>query len=296
MDVKPLRYFTEIVRSGSFTAAAEKLHVAQPAISMAIRKLEHELAVKLFHRSERKVHLTDEGEVLYRHAQRILSDLDEAHLEIAELVGLEKGEVRVGVPGMMGSYYFPPILMAFRHAYPNLTLKVIEGGTGMLQNMLEQGDLDLSVIVADRVPDSLESFPLIREQMLVTVNKEHPFTAFEAITAQQFFQEELVLFREGYFHRKTVDNLARAHGAKPNVGFETNLIALIKSIVRNGFGISTLLSMVIEPHDQLVTRPFSPGIWLDLNIAWRKDGYLSKANQAFLNFLLEHAQRNTKQS
>jgi len=127
MDLKQLRYFHEIVRLGSFTRAAENLHIAQPAISVAIRKLETELDLQLFQRHDRKVSLTAEGERLWLHTQRILQAVADARLEMQELKGLSKGEVRVGIPGMMGSYYFPPVLMAFRHRYPHISLPVIEG-------------------------------------------------------------------------------------------------------------------------------------------------------------------------
>lgn len=291
IEIKPIRYFLAVVEELSFTRAAERLHIAQPAISMAIKKLEKELGVDLFHRQDRKISLTDEGRVLLNHAKKLIQQADETELAMQELSGLSKGEVRVGIPSMLGSYYFPPILMAFRHRYPNLTLQVIEGGTWKLQQMLENGEIDLSVIVAEKPSTLLETRALLKEQMMVTVNQEHPFADYDSVTPEQFFKEELVMFKEGYFHRRVIDRLAQEQGVIPNFGFETNLIPLIKSIVKQGFGITTLLGMVIEENDQLVTRPFSEEVWLDINIAWRKDGYLSKANEAFLHFLIDETER-----
>lgn len=288
MDIKPLRYFVAIAKTASFTKAAQQLSVAQPAVSMAIKKLEADLGLTLIHRADRHVGLTDEGKRLLVHAEKIVQATDDALLEMGELKGLSQGEVRVGIPSMLGSYYFPPILMAFRHKYPTIALKVIEGGTWQLQQMLENGELDLSVIVAETLPDGLETQALIREEMRVTIATDHPFSQLERITPDAFFDEELVMFKEGYFHRRIVDKLAKACNKQPKIGFETNLIPLIKSITQQGFGISTLLSMVIEDDDELITRSFDPPIWLDLGIAWRKDSYLSKANRAFLEFVSEH--------
>lgn len=285
MDIKPLRYFLAIAQHASFTKAAEQLNVAQPAVSMAMKKLEQELGLTLIHRKDRTITLTDEGQRLAHHAEKILQATDDALLEMSELKGLSKGEVRIGIPSMLGSYYFPPILMAFRHQHPNLSLKVVEGGTWQLQKMLESGELDLSVIVAENLPDNLNTYRLLQEEMLVAIAKDHPFSKRKSVTSEAFFDEELVMFKEGYFHRRIVDRLARETNKKPKIGFETNLIPLIKSITRQGFGISTLLSMVIEPKDELITRSFDPQIWLNLEIAWRKDGYLSQANRAFLDFL-----------
>lgn len=292
IEIKPLRYFLAIADTLSFTRASEQLYVAQPALSMAMKKLERELDVTLFHRRDRKISLTDEGKVLYEYARKLIQQADQTQSAMEELSGLKSGEVRVGIPSMLGSYYFPPILMAFRHRYPNLTLQVIEGGTWKLQQMLESGEIDLSVIVAEKPNDSLETHGLLKEQMLVTINQDHPFVALRSIEPELFFQEELVMFKEGFFHRRVIDRLAQQQGVKPNIGFETNLIPLIKSIVQQGFGITTLLGMVIEENDGLVTRPFSDEVWLDINIAWRKDGYLSKANRTFLAFLIEETERN----
>lgn len=291
MDIKPLRYFLAIAKSASFTRAAEQLNVAQPAVSMAIKKLETELGLTLLHRSDRKISLTDEGERLLLHAKKIVQATDDALLEMTELKGLNQGEVRVGIPSMLGSYYFPPILMAFRHRHPTINLKVIEGGTWQLQRMLEQGELDLSVIVAETLPEGLETHRLLKEEMRVTVAKDHPFSRLESVTPEAFFEEELVMFKEGYFHRRVVDKLAKAAGKDPKIGFETNLIPLIKSITQQGFGVSTLLSMVVENDAELISRPFNPPIWLDLGIAWRKGAYLSQANQAFLDFVCQQGQK-----
>ncbi len=289
MDLKQLRYFHEIVRLGSFTRAAESLYVAQPAVSIAIRKLEAELELTLFHRHDRKVTLTDEGQRLLPHAQRILQTFHDAQLEMQELKGLNRGEVRVGIPGMLGSYYFPPILMAFRHRYPHLNLIVLEGGTWQLQQMLEAGELDLAVIVRDFVPPEVEARTFLREEMRVIVARDHPLASKSSISLQEFFQEELVMFRPGYFHRKIIDQLAHEAGVNPNIGFETNLLPLIKSIIKQGFGISTLLTMVVKEDTDLVDLPFTQPLWLDLCIAWRRDGYLSCANRAFVEFVLEQS-------
>lgn len=290
MDVKPLRYFLAIAQNASFTKAAKQLGIAQPAVSMAIQKLESDLGLVLIHRIDKKVSLTDEGEKLRLHAVKIIQAIDDAMLEMKELKGLDKGEVRVGIPSMLGSYYFPPILMAFRHRYPCVNLKVIEGGTWQLRNMLESGELDLSVIMAEKLPETLQTYHLCKEEMRVTVATDHPFCQLESITPKAFFNQELVMFKEGFFHRRIVDRLARQHQMTPNISFETNLIPLIKSITQQGFGVSTLLAMAIEPDDNLISRPFEPPIWLDLNIAWRKGSYLSQANQAFLEFVMEQTQ------
>lgn len=292
LDLKYLLYFKTVAEQKSFTRAAEILHIAQPAISMTIKKLEEQLDLTLFLRADRKISLTDEGKRLYLHAQRILQSTDDALLEMQEIKGLLKGEVRVGIPSMLGSYYFPPILMAFRHRHPELNLRVIDGGAGKLQSLLEKGDLDLAVIVDQISSEGLESTTFLREQMMVICPKEHSFANRKTVSPKELFTEELVMFNSGFFHRNVIDRLSAETGIDPRISFETNLIPLIKSIVKQGFAISTLMEMVIQDEPDLVARPFSDPVWLDLSIAWRKDGYLSRANSAFVEFLIEHSEQN----
>ncbi len=290
LDIKTLRYFVAVVDAGGFTAAARRLHLAQPAVSMAIRKLEEQLELSLFHRRDRQITLTDEGRVLLEHARRILRATEDAELEMRELHGLTRGEVRIGIPSMLGSYYFPPILMAFRYRYPNLQLSVVESGTRRIQQMIEAGEIDIGVVVTNDPPAELESYTFLRAQMMAVMPLEHPLARQASISYADFFNEELVVFKQGYFHREVIDRIAAESGFTPKIGFEANLIPLIKQIVRHGFALTTFLEMVVDEDADLVARPFDDPVWLDLSLAWRRDGYLSRANQAFVEFLKQHSE------
>lgn len=295
LEIRALRYFLAVVEENGFTAAARRLNVAQPAVSMAIRKLEEGLELSLFHRRERGIELTDEGRTLLDHARRILRAAGDADLEMHELRGLNRGEVRIGIPSILGSYYFPPILMAFRHRYPNLQLNVVESGTRKIQQMISDGEIDMGVI-ADSNPSELESHCFLRDQMTAVMPLDHPLARQQAVGFTDFFREDLVVFKQGYFHREVIDRLASEFHYEMKIGFETNLLPLIKQIVRHGFALTTLLAMAIEEDADLVARPFKEPVWLDLSIAWRRDGYLSRANRAFVDFLLEHSNRERLQT
>tara|TARA_R110002167_G_scaffold128655_2_gene311128 strand:+ start:20529 stop:21413 length:885 start_codon:yes stop_codon:yes gene_type:complete len=289
MDSRKLRIFYTVAKHASFTQAALKLQMAQPAVSIAVKKLEQELDLQLFQRQDKQVSLTSEGRVLLGHAERVLEAMDQAQLEMDELRGLRKGEVRIGIPSMLGSYYFPELLMAFKQRYPALKLLVEEAGTRDIQRMIDSGELDMGIIVRDQLPEQLQAELFLREEMLVCVPPDHPFTALQTVSLEQFFAEPLVLFKPGYFHREYIDRLARSSGSRMQIEFETNLIPLIRSIVRKGFGITTFLNRVVEDDPSLVGRSFTEPVWLDLCIAWKRSGYLSHADRQFVQFLLSHA-------
>lgn len=292
MESKSLRYFCAVVNYGSFTGAADALSIAQPAISMSIKRLEEELGFSVFHRFERQISLTDEGRRLYDYAKPIIQSLGDVQQAMEELKDLSNGLVRVGMPGMLGSYYFPPLLMAFRHQYPGIKLSIVDGGADQLQAMLENGELDLAFIVSEDVPVSLEAQAVLRVPMVAAVTKEHPFAQLDKVNIEAFLQEELVMFKKGYFHRRIIDQMAEKSGIRPNISIETNLIHLMKSFVCRGFGITAFLDIVLEDEKDLVPVPFVPAFNLSVHIAWRKQGYLSMANRAFRDFIVQECEQN----
>ncbi len=287
MDLRQLRFFAEVARLESFTKAAESLHIAQPAVSIAIRNLEAGLGVTLLNRQGKKVTLTAEGEAFLGHAREILARMLAAEREMQERRGLEKGEVRVGIPTQLGSYYFPRIFVDFKKRYPQLRFSVYEYGTRRIGELLAQGALELGVIVTQDAPENLEVHPFLQEEMVACVPLEHPFAGQAAVRHEEFAREPLVLFEEGYFHREVVAQVSRHAGVSPTIIFETNLIPLLKSLVREGFGITTFLRMVTHGDPDLAAVPFTPPISFELGIAWKKNTFLSQANRAFADFLLD---------
>ena len=286
MDVRQVRFFLEVARQGSFTKAAERLHIAQPALSMAIRKLEEELELVLFNRRARKVALTAEGEIFLEHARRIRADMAAAEQEMAELRGLGRGEVRVGIPPMSASF-FPEIIRDFARRYPHLRLAVSGEGGGRIQQMIVQGELDMGVIAGTSVPDALEVRQFLREEVVICMPPGHPFAGRTGVPFAEFMREPLLFFKEGYYLRELLFEKLKETGGEPNIVFETNLFTLAKSLVKTGVGIATFLRMVVGAEEGLAVVPFDPPLFIDLLIAWKREGYLSRANRAFAEFLLE---------
>lgn len=285
MDSRQLKHFVAVADHGHFTMAAKALHIAQPALSISIRKFEAQLGVELFRRQDRKVELTYEGKVLYEHAKRILQQFDDAKLAMDELIGLEKGEVRLGAPSMMGSYFFPEIVMAFKSHYPNLKLTLIDAGTQSIRQMLLDGELDIGVINNADVPDDLETDHLLTSEMVAVVGRDHPLAERVSLTFDEFFEHELVMFKPGYFHRDFIDAVCEQYGLSMKFSFETNLLPMILSIVKHEFAITALLELVTQHEKDVVGISFQQPVMLDLALAWRKDGYLSKADRTFIEFI-----------
>jgi len=287
MDLRQLRAFVAIARQRNFTRAAEQLHIAQPAVSMTIRKLEEELELTLFNRQDKRVSLTAEGEVFLRHAERILDGCEAAESEMADLRGLASGEVRIGIPPMMSTYYFPRVICEFCERYPGLQLSVHGAGAESIQRMIARGEIDMGVVAGDNVSDGLASRLVLREEIVIAAPVGHPLVGGKAVPMAEFLRQPLILFQEGYHMRELTDAAIHQSGRTPRVVFETNLFSLARSLVKEGLGISTFLRMVVAGDAELAAVSFDPPLYLDLHLAWKADGYLSRANRAFVDFLLE---------
>ena len=256
MEFRQLKHFVAIVETGSISAAARHLFLAQPAISASIKKLESELNMPLLHRRERGVSLTEAGQKFLLHARQILQQAKDAKLAMQAIEGLDQGEVEIGVPPMLGSYFFPPLLMAFKHQYPGLRLNVIDSGTRSIRQKLLDGDLELGVVADHDLPPEFDSGKLMHEEMVVCMAADHPLAKFEKIEYRDFLKHELILFGKGYYHHSLIEKISLEEKERPKIAFTSNLLPLIKSVIRKGYAISPMWKVTIQDDDEIITRPF----------------------------------------
>lgn len=285
MNLKRLEYFCQLAALGNFTRAAHKVGIAQPALTVAIQKLEQEVGLKLINRADKHSLLIAEGEVLYKLATQLLSQAKQVELELEELKDLERGTIRFGVSAMMGSYYFPKILTEFKQKYPRIKIHLVDQGTAALERMLLNSELDLALIRGDLENPQLRYTQLINEEIVAGMANSHPLATEQTISLTQFCQQPLVLFHEGYFLREVVSQYSKKNHLTLDVRMETNLIELQKSLVRNEVGITTCLSRILQNECHMTSTPFEPKIEFKLSLARKKNHYLSKASKVFMTYL-----------
>lgn len=285
MDLRQLKFFLEVADSGGFTKAAKKLNIAQSALSIAIKNLEDDLEVKLFIRRDRKVSLTAEGESLVLNAKEIFKGLAKARQEIADLRGLLRGEVRVGLTPMLSSFFFPKIISAFKRRYPALQISIYGDSASNIQRKIESGDIDMGIING-KVPEGLDSHHMLREEVVACVHRFHHLAAKKKCPIRDLLAEPLVQFTKGYYLREILDEIAAKEGIVPVVMAESNLFSLVRSLVKEELGLAFLLKMAAKDPD-VATISCDPPLYLDLAIAWKKYVPLSPANRAFVNFLIQ---------
>ena len=194
IDLKALRYCEAVARRGSFTKAAEELRIAQPALSIAIKKLETELGVILFARQARNVVATPEAELLLRRAARIFDEVSLAREEIQAAAELKIGEIKIGFPPMFGQVYFPKIFAQFHKEFPSVVITAMEGSADSVRKLLETGAIDIGMLESRRVPGGWQSVEVGRDETVLCVDLGHRLAGRKFVEAKDLHDLPMAVF------------------------------------------------------------------------------------------------------
>ncbi len=240
MDLRQLEIIRAIAESGSFTAAGEKLHVSQSAISRQILLLEEELGEPVFHRIGRRIRITPAGESLLQLSNRVFQDLQETVSAISDKQESLRGTMRL-VGGMSFCLYvFPALLAEVRRAHPNLDLKITVGSAERSIAMLRSGAGDLGLITLPVEANDLVSVPVLREELLLITYPAHPLARKRQITPADLTRQPFILFETGSITRRIVEQFFMRERIDPEIVMETENVEIIKAMVRHGLGISII--------------------------------------------------------
>jgi DNA-binding transcriptional LysR family regulator len=240
MDLRQLEIIRAIADTGSFTAAGEKLHVSQSAISRQIILLEEELGEPVFHRIGRRIRITPAGESLLQLSHRVFQDLQETVSSIGDKRESLSGTMRL-VGGMtVCLYVFPELLSEVRRIHPHLDLKVTVGSAERSIAMLRSGAGDLGMITLPVEATDLVSVPVLQEELLLITYPTHPLASRTSITPGDLDKQHFVLFETGSITRRLVETFFARERIAPEIIMETENVEIIKAMVRHGLGISII--------------------------------------------------------
>ena len=240
MDLRQLEIIRAIADTGSFTAAGDKLHVSQSAISRQILLLEDELGEPVFHRIGRRIRITPAGESLLQLSHRVFQDLQDTVSLISDKRESLGGTIRL-VGGMtVCLYVFPVLLSEVRRVHPNLDMKVTVGSAERSIAVLRSGAGDLGLLSLPVEASDLVSVPVLREELLLITYPAHPFAKKKTITPADLDKQPFVLFETGSITRRLVDEFFARERIAPDIIMETENVEIIKAMVRSGLGISII--------------------------------------------------------
>jgi LysR family transcriptional activator of glutamate synthase operon len=291
MELRQLRYLVALAEEGNFTRAAANEHIAQPALSQQIRRLEDELGLALVERTTRRVALTEAGELLGVRCRRILTELDAAESELQALRGMHTGHVSIGAMHTMGPVDLSLALALFRERHPNVSFTVREQSSEEMAEMLRVDEIDLAFLsVTERVESrGLGLHQLVSEELVVLLPPAHRLAKRTQLRMAELAGEPFISFRAGARLRELLVAAGRQADFEPQVTLESNESQRVRRLVSRGLGVAILPRSDAEGPgaDVAVSTLTEPALSRDITLAWREGRRLTPAAAEFLDLARE---------
>jgi len=289
MELRQLKYFIEVAKGEHLTQAADKLHIAQSAISRQISNLEEELKVQLFIRKGRNVRLTPIGQVFLQRVEAAILEIEKAIQEVGEYIDPEIGEIRIGFPHSLAAFTLPNVVAAFRKEHPNVRFLLSQGKVNELIELIMKGEIDLALVSPVPIDHpEVEGHVLFTEEIMAILPPDHPLANRESIRLAELEHEPFVMFRSGFTLRNIVIDACEKAGFLPQIAFEGEETDTIRGLVAAGLGVGLLPNVALKIHGPLETanvRISDPLVTRTVGYVISRNRRLTPSDEIFLQFL-----------
>lgn len=240
MDISQLRTLIHVAELGSLSKAADRLHIAQPALSRQIRLLEEELGVRLFDRHGRGMVVTEHGRDVLRHALRIMAEMEEIRAVVSDEDAPLRGHVSIGMPPTAADILSEPLVSAFRDTHPDATLRIVSAYSGYLLDWMHRGEVDAAILYDPKSARALRIRPLLEETLFLIGPPGSGLSLKRPVEFATLQEQRLLLPSVGHGLRSLIDRYAEEAGIALTVKVEAESYATLKSLVGNGHGVTVL--------------------------------------------------------
>lgn len=287
MTLQQLTYFLSAAEHGSFSAAAESLHMAQPSLSEQIRRLEAELGVSLFARTGRRLELTEAGRLLLPQAERTLDAARAALESVREVRDVTGGTVAFGTFGSAHHYLLGGLVEEFRARYPSVRVRVVGQNSAEVADAVREGQLEAGLVVLPVDDRGLDVRPVMQEELLYISAK--PRRTEEPMTIERLAEAPLILYdarwaAEDPMRRQLRERAQRA-GVKIEPVIEVEYMTAALDLAVRGLGDTVADRAIVDARGlgrRLSTVPFDPPLYENFAFITRRDAHLSPATRAFI--------------
>ena len=246
MDIQNIRAFLMVAETRSFSRAAEKLFITQPAISKRIATLEHSLDCQLFDRLGKNVQLTQAGEALIPSYQRILDEITESRRIISTLRSQVSGHLKFGTSHHIGLHRLPPILKQYTNQYPQVELDIRFMDSEQAAALILKGDIELALItLPDDIETPLTTIPIWTDTMYCVVANDHVLAKQKNVTIKQLSEHGVLLQAQSTHTREIIDQALKLN-TSIKIIMESNYLETIKAMIQNGLGWGVLPESMID--------------------------------------------------
>jgi len=278
LKLDQLKTFTEVIALGSFSAAAERLQISQPAVSLQIRQLEKRLGLRLIERVGKRATPTAAGLELIEHAGRIEAAVASAMDGMASHASGALGRVRIGTGDTACIYLLPPLLRDLKRRFPSLEISVRTGNTADITKALEENRLDLGLLTLPAPGRMFDVTPLLDDPYVAVAAADGPPLP-KQVTPAALAKLPLVLYEVGGNTRRVVDQWFTRAGVALSPVMDLGSVEAIKELVGAGLGCAVLPEIALRDRgksSRLITRPLSPKLHRQLGLVLRRDKILHK--------------------
>ncbi|MBI3881755.1 MAG: LysR family transcriptional regulator [Verrucomicrobia bacterium] len=244
LDSRQIRAFVTLARTGSFTQTARELHLTQSAISHSMKSLEGDVGCRLLDRLGKKVVLTQAGEQLLQHAQKILVEMDEARSALAKLGKWGKGRLRIGASTTACQHILPPVLREFKESFPDHAIAIEPADTEGAVSALLQHRIDLALMLEPEREPQLEFHPLFTDELQFLVGAMHPWAEAGRVTRDDIPKQSYILYSKNSVTFRLVEQYFRREEMILNTVIELGSMEATKELVKLGLGVSVLAPWV----------------------------------------------------
>ncbi|MCB1929617.1 MAG: LysR family transcriptional regulator [Rhodocyclaceae bacterium] len=301
MADRRLQVFNAVVKHGSFTRAAERLYMTQPAVTFQIKQLEEQLNTRLLDRGQGGIALTPAGEIVLAYAERILELNDELGTRIAELTDELTGTLNIGTSTTIAAYWLPQLLEGFKRANPRVVPRVMVGNSAFIEARVARRDLDLGLIEIVTTDPSLERRVAAEDELMVICAASHPLARAEVVGAEDLRAHDFITREPGNAIRDLAESYFEAAGiaiAEVPVCAELGSLAAVKHLARCGFGygIASRAAIIRDVREgALVAISLDPPLATPLEVIFPRDRFRSRLITTFADFATHELQRLSEQ-
>jgi DNA-binding transcriptional LysR family regulator len=246
IDSRQLLAFCTLVQTGSFTETARELNLTQSAISHSVKNLEEDLRCQLVTRTGRKIHITDDGEELYRDAQAILNQMESARGRIQDRANLGRGKLRIGASTTACQCILPNVLREFNECFPDCILSIVPADTPALLGMIRRHEIDLAIVVDPGSAKDVTIKPLFSDELVLVTSPIHVFAQQGSVKMEQIAKERLVLYNKSSHTFGLIEQFFRQSKLALQNYIELGSMEAIKELIAINYGVSFLASWVVE--------------------------------------------------
>lgn len=294
MDIRQLEYFLELSKTKNFRKASEQLHVSQPALSKSIRQLEEDLGTVLIERTNKSFELTDTGEVLVKRAAFLLEQFNDIYKEIDNVKLSHQGEIKIGVPNILGNLCYFELICEFQKKYPGIHISVIGEGTKDINDALRNETIDLGIGMLSGnyqiLMKDLRVIPLTHDHAVLVVNKERPYSSLKSISISELRDEKFIMINEQFMLYDDSMRICSEAGFTPNVVAKSSQWDFVLKMVESGFGVTMLPGPLAKKFmpENTTALTIEDGFDWDIGFMLLKTRPISHAMEVFIQFTFSY--------